>query len=152
MSALLLGSEEIATIKTAVDRARARPIPWALLKAALPENQNTDVVTLADRAAVEIYRPPAEEVFLPANYRLCVSFEEQPAGLCMHCSLSVNRPGRLPHPAAASAVMQLCLNAVGQPELRDGRDWIEEFLIDGEPGGLAYNALFIVTPSQAGHA
>jgi hypothetical protein len=153
MSDLFLGKPQIEAITAAVARARARPIPWGTLKPARPRDQESDVVTLADREEIEAHRPPAEQVLLPLNYRLCVSFEEQPAGMCMHVSMSVNEPGRLPPPAASAALMQICMHAVeNMPEQPDGRTWIEEFLIDGKPGGLAFNALVIVAPNKEGHA
>jgi hypothetical protein len=152
INALLIGPEQIRDINAAVERARKRPIPWRVLKAAMPGGQDTDVVTLADREPVEHIRPESECIELPANYRLCVSFEEQPAGLCMHVSVSINRLNRLPHPAAVAALLRLCVQSIGNPDIDSGRNWIEEFLVDGEPGGLAANAVFLVAPAQAGHA
>jgi hypothetical protein len=152
MAVLVIGKDELDRINAAVARARARPIPWDVLKAAMPGNQNTRTLTLADRAPVESARPQSEMVDLPIGFRLAVSFEHQPVGLCMHLSMSVNRPGKLPNPAAVAMVCEACLKAT--PHSRDhiGREWIEEFLVDGEPGGLAINVLYLIAPAQAGHA
>jgi hypothetical protein len=53
---------------------------------------------------------------------------------------------------AVAALLELCTQAIGKPDIGMARDWIEEFLVDGKPGGLAANMLFLVAPAQAGHA
>lgn len=149
--ALLVGPRELEHIAAAVQRARARPIPWDVLKRAITTNQGP-VMTLADREPVEHVRPPSEIVNIPVGYRLNVSFEEQPAGMCMHVSISVNRRNKLPNPAAVKMILEACLKST--PHEPDGasQQWIEEFLIDDKPGGLAVNVVYVVTTAQGGHA
>jgi hypothetical protein len=84
MSALLIGPEQISDINAAVERARKRPIPWRVLKAALPQRQDTDMVTLADREPVEHVRPESVCIDLPANYEL-----RGAAGRAVHAYLSL---------------------------------------------------------------
>jgi hypothetical protein len=142
MSILIIGTKEQDAIDAAMKRARERPITIDML-AALAVDQTTTVLTLADRK--QFKRPRSEEVLLPTNYRLAISYEEQPAGLCAHMSLSVNRKGMLPNPAAFAMAMRACgFDMTAAPE----RTWIEEFTIDGKSGGVAMNAVWVVEPRQ----
>jgi hypothetical protein len=150
--ALVIGRQEVERIAAAVARARARPIPWHVLKAAMTPRQDIPVVTLADRASVERLRPQSEIVDLPVGYCLAVSFEDQPMGMCMHISISVDRRNALPNPAAVRALAEECLKATPHDPAKDGREWIEEFLVDGKPGGLAVNVIYVVAPAKGGHA
>lgn len=151
MRALLIGPEEKAKIAAAVTRARARPIPWEKLKPAAPKDQHSHVITLADRAPDHV-RPKSEIVNIPDGFRLNVSFEQQPAGICLHLSISVNARNRGPHPAAIEMIVQECLAATPHVPDPSSRAWVEEFLINDKPGGLAYNVIFLVAPAQEGHA
>jgi hypothetical protein len=134
----LMGEAERAAIRTAVEIARDKPIPWEVLRQFIPDNQHTDTVSLEDRPRTPPRDP--EQVLLPMGYRLAVSFEHQPAGLFAHLSLSTSAPGKLPHPLAFAMVVK----AAGFEHGAQGRVWIEEYLIDGKPGGRAINALFLV--------
>jgi hypothetical protein len=138
---LLIGEVEANAIRAAIVRARKKPIPWSVLREHLPDNQQTDTITLADRGKLPPRKP--EHVLLPLGYRLSVTFEEQPAGLCLHLSMSSPQPGKLPHPAAFAVV----LNATGlNIKEAPARVWIEDFLIGGKPGGKAFNAVLVVEP------
>jgi hypothetical protein len=152
MRALLIGPQEKKQIAEAVARARSRPIPWATLKAAATPRQNLPVVTLADRAPVEHLRPRSEMVDIPNGFCLAVSFEEQPAGMCMHMSISVDRPNAGPHPAAVEAIVEECLRATPHDPAGEMHHWLEEFLIGDKPGGLAVNVVVVVSPRREGHA
>jgi hypothetical protein len=147
MSVLIIGVKEQAAIKAALARARKRPIPFDV-RAVMTIDQTTDVVTLEERrkSGGDFVRPKSEQVMLPIGHRLAISYEEQPAGLCLHLSMSIDKPNRVPRPEALDMVMQAC-GLDRQPD----RTWVEEFTIDGEPGGIAINILFVVEPKRRAH-
>lgn len=145
MSVLIIGEAEKDAITAALKRARRRPIQLDVV-ALLSIDQTTDVVTMEDRLKTggDFTRPKSEQVLLPINYRLAISYEEQSVGLCLHLSMSIDTPNRLPHPAAMATVAQAC--GIDIKVVPPARVWIEEFLIDGQPGGKAINMLFLVEP------
>jgi hypothetical protein len=145
MSVLIIGQIERDMIERAMARARKKPIPFDVLSASAID-QTTDVVTLAERRK-DFHRPKSEQIMLPVGFRLAISYEEQPAGLCLHLSLSVDRPNLLPDPHKVMAVVQAC--GIDPDNPPHGRTWVEEFLIDGRPGGVAANVLFVVEPRAA---
>jgi hypothetical protein len=153
---LMIRADEKAAIKAAIERARAKPItPEQVQKLAI-SNQMATKVTLADRRP-EHERPPSEYVAIPYGYFLAISFEQQPAGLCLHLSMSVEVKNKLPNPAAIALMTDECLAVLGIGSIRDvapkgGHTWIEEFAIDGQPGGLAFNVLYLVDPVTVGDA
>jgi hypothetical protein len=129
MSALFIGARERALIVTAIERARDKALPLTVVrKLAFAADKPT--MTLADRPA-GFKRPQAEIVELPVGYRANISFEEQPAGLCRHLSVSINRPGFLP---SHEAFVMIAL-AFGFTAEAPGQVWIEEF----RPGQSAVN-------------
>jgi hypothetical protein len=142
MSVLFIGVKEQKAIRAAMARAREKPLPFDVVAAGAID-QTTNVVTLADRMKTggDFVRPKSEQVIIPMHHRLAISYEEQPAGLCLHLSLSIDKPNRTPDRHA----LQMVLEACGFARLPD-RTWVEEFTIDGKPGGLAINALFVVEP------
>jgi hypothetical protein len=146
MSVLIIGVKEQDAIKAALARARKKVIPFDVL-AATAIDQTTNTVTLEDRRKTggDFFRPVSEQVLLPFRHRLAISYEEQPAGLCLHLSMSIdNRSGRLPGPAEMETVAIICgIDLKAPPACRT---WVEEFTIGGQPGGLAINALFVVEP------
>src|SRR4029077_19044066 len=80
---------------------------------------------------------------LPFGYVVAISFEEQPAGMCLHVSVS----GPWPRVAPNMAVCAMIFNAVDVPD--EAEDvWTEELLIDGKPGGRVFNATWLVEPVQ----
>jgi hypothetical protein len=150
MRPLIIGPEEKAAIKTAIETARSHPLLVAdVMRLQVPDK---DHVTLADRRP-EHDRPPSEHVALPYGYHVAISFEEQPAGMCLHLSVSVERRNKLPNPAASGMIFNECLEAVGRDlTTRPCQTWVEEFLLDGKPGGLALNAVYVIAPAAGGHA
>jgi hypothetical protein len=62
-------------------------------------------------------------VILPRGYRVALTFEEQPLGMCKHLSISVDEPGSLPNP---HAVAMIC-HEYGMRFPPLGRMWLEEF-------------------------
>ena len=73
--------------KTAMARARAHPVPWKVLKRRITEQDGPHTRHVEDQPFAP-ERPPAEFVDLPFGYVVAISFEEQPAGMCLHVSVS----------------------------------------------------------------
>jgi hypothetical protein len=146
MAILLLGNEEKVAIDRAIKRARKRPLPFDLgRRMALPDQFT---VKLADRrpgapSREQHHRP--EQVLIPIGYRAMVSFEEQPAGMCMHLSISVERddPSKMPSVEAVAMIAE----AFGIIPA-EAKVWLEEY----EPGRHAVNIVKLVTPTPGGHA
>jgi hypothetical protein len=42
---------------------------------------------------------------IPIGYIVSYTHENQPVGLCHHISISVTRPGKMPHPEAVQAIL-----------------------------------------------
>jgi hypothetical protein len=147
MSVLVIGKIELEIIARAVAKARKRPIPFDVVKAGVIDRAS-DVVTLEDRRKTggDFFRPVSEQVLLPVGYRLAISYENQPAGLCLHLSLSIDKPNRLPNPHALEMISVACGIDVAKPP--PSRTWVEEFTIDGQPGGVAWNLLYVIEPRK----
>lgn len=145
---LLIGEAEQQALVAAVERARKHPRSInEVMHTAGQIDQTTDVVTLADRKAALPKRAP-EVVALPVGYVAAISFEEQPAGMCMHVSMSTMKAGMIPRPEA----MAMVLETIGVRADVPRRVWIEEFEIDGKSGGYAINVVAVMEPAQGGHA
>jgi hypothetical protein len=144
---LIIGKTEIEAVQAAYARARAHPIPWDVLQDKIVPQQGVDVITLANRRAGQDERPASEQVLIPDGYRMAISVEQQPAGLLAHFSFSVEggKPGALPNPTAVEALLEIVGFYIKQAE----KMWQEEFLVDGKPGGLAINLLFMI--DEGGH-
>jgi hypothetical protein len=167
---LSIGQNEQKALLEAVERARAKPLTLQqVMRGAKSVDQSTNVLTLAERKMMPEPRH-AQHVELPYGYRVAISFEEQPAGMCLHLSMSSSTPGKVPHPEAIAMV----LAAIGvtrsatcrYPDCDGGyatgychadcrsttasRTWIEEFEIDGETGGLAVNVVMLDPFSRKG--
>jgi hypothetical protein len=148
MTLLFIGPDEQDALKAAVELARKKPLTIdQVMQRAKSIDQSTDVVTLAERKTAPAESRHAQQVELPVGYRVAISFEEQPAGMCLHLSMSSGAPSKVPHPDAVNMVLQ----AIGV-DAKDCvlRAWIEEFLIDGKPGGNAANVVVLMDP--VGHA
>lgn len=156
--ALIMGPKEMSDIRAAYERASARPIPWEVLQlqySTKPQKPSDGMLTITiDDRKSGIERAPSEQVLIPMGYRMAISLEQQPAGLLAHFSFSVEggKPGALPTPIS----VKMILDVLGFDFEKACGLWQEEFLIDGEPGGLAINVLFMVDASAAvpvaGHA
>jgi hypothetical protein len=84
-------------------------------------------------------RPSPEFGDLPFGYVVAISFEEQPAGVCLHVSVSAPWSKVAPN----MVVCAMIFNALDFPAEAD-HVWTEEFLIDGKPGGRAFNVVWLV--------
>jgi hypothetical protein len=102
MSAVIINDEVRAAIKEAMTKAREHVLPIAEAKRiALPD---LDVVQLADRTIKT--EPRSECIHIPVGFMACISFEEQPIGLCKHLSISAPHPGRIPNQYAVSMIAE----------------------------------------------
>jgi hypothetical protein len=135
---IIVGETERAALKAAMARARTHPVPWEVLKRGITEHDGTDTVRVEDQPPAH-ERPPPEFVDLPFGYVVAISFEEQPAGVCLHVSVS----GPWPKVAPNMVVCAMIFNALDVPAEAD-HVWTEEFLIDGKPGGRAFNVVWLV--------
>ena len=139
---IIVGETERAALKQAMARARTHPVPWEMLEGGVVEGTHT--VRIEDRSP-EHKRPLPEQVALPFGYLVAISFEEQPVGICLHVS------GSGPWPKAAEyGGLRDDLYSAGV--LPSPRRMDRTFLIDGKPGGLAFNAIWLVEPAVVGNA
>src|ERR1700741_2098011 len=144
----MIGAAERKRIEEVVARARKKPLPLSIFRLGLT---GKDRLTLEDREAFkrispDFIQPPSSFVNFPAGYSAAFSFEEQPAGICSHLSVSVRgreKKGMMPSVDAVQMIAQ----AFGVP-FPPGSMWIEEF----EPGEFAVNLLSVSAPAAVGHA
>jgi hypothetical protein len=146
MAVLIIGEKEEANIAAAIARARAHPIPISFTREVAVDD--TALLRLSDRKPG--YKRPREpeQVLIPMGYRACVSVEEQPAGMCLHLSISVERadPKLMPSVEALRAIAKAF--GIDFATARDqGMTWMEEY----EPGRHAVNLLKLIVPRQEGH-
>lgn len=137
--ALIIGPEEQALIQTAVARARAKPISReTFMRASQGVDQNTTSMPLKDRPPN--FKRPRNSwgVSIPDGFRAVISFEEQPAGLVRHLSISVeSKTGAMPNPQHVLAIAT-AFGFLTSDGLEDfARVWTEEY----EPGRWAVNVL-----------
>ena len=93
---IIVGEAERAELKAAMARARAHPVPWELLNSSMTERGATNTGRVEDQP-LAYERPTAEFVNLPFGYVVAISFEEQPAGMCLHVSVSGPWPSGAEH-------------------------------------------------------
>lgn len=147
MAICMIGDEQRVEIAAALERARQKPLMWDTWREfAIADERRA--ITLADRAP-GFRRPPTERVMIPVGYRVQVSYEEQPAGMCLHVSVSVERlePGKLPSYQA----MWMIATEFGidlDDAIAEDRIFVEEY----EPGRSAINIIALVEPRPEGHA
>jgi hypothetical protein len=133
MRALLISADVKERIRLAVECARHQPVSLATIKAfTILDDKPT--LTFRERP-LGFARPQSEHVFIPEGFHAAISFEEQPAGLCRHLSISVDKAEALPSPP----VVDLIAKAFGfkTPLLLRSRIWVEEY----EPGRRAVNVV-----------
>lgn len=145
---LLLTETEGKAIREAIAWARANPVPWDVVKGTVPNAAAADrpIIKLADRPAGH-KRPPSRTIDLPGGSRVSISCEQQPAGTCLHLSLSTGTPQTsLPEPMAMAAI--LVIGGVDPRQAAAAHSWIEEFTVNGRPGGHALNMLLLIEPAK----
>lgn len=137
MSVLIMNAENDAAIRAAVKAARKAPLPWEELQV-IADSPPTDHLDLADRkdGVEELRRKyPSQHVVL-GTYHCAISFEQQPAGLFRHLSVSSANKSKVP----GMEVMTVIAEAFGFssfPPSRPNRIWAEEFA----PGHRAVNVI-----------
>lgn len=140
---LIIGPEQQDAIDLAVATARLHPVPWSVLQSGALSDPGP-ALALADRPD-GWQRPPSQHVMIPIGYHIAISFEEQPAGLCRHLSVSIENPNPrypLPYPIAVAQLAKACGFRHWPPS--PGRVWREEFA----PGQWAINVLEIEEPAE----
>lgn len=98
------------------------------------KHQDVDHLPLSDRKSNYKRNTHPQCIDVPNGYRCCISFEEQPAGLCRHLSVSVEEG--LPNPIAFEELATLFGFSLTAPSRR----WLEEY----EPGHHAMNIVELV--------
>jgi len=144
MTSFIIRREDETQLRAAAAEVRKHPIPWETLKRGVVPGDKSEL-TLADRDGVpEIQRTKAE-VMLLFGWRVCITCEEQPAGILLHVSMSSPADGKVPRPES----MFMLADALGYKKKDIGRFWIEEY----EPGQRAVNMLIVLEERQTeGHA
>jgi hypothetical protein len=147
MAILLIGVKEKTAITAAIERARSHPLPLSSVREGAVADK--PVVKLTDRKPGYVRPHEPEEVLIPIGYRAAVSAEEQPSGLFLHLSISVERsdPKLMP---SITAIMTIA-DAFGinyETAERQGLIWMEEY----DPGRHAINLLKLIVSPQEGHA
>jgi hypothetical protein len=140
MTAFLLRPEDTEQLKAAAERAALNPIPWEILQKGITPHQETDRLTLAERAGTPDVARIREVVVLPLGWKVSITCEEQPAGTLLHLSMSAPRAGKIPNEHA----MKLVIEACGFTLDDCARGWLEEF----EPGHNALNVLIFLKPHK----
>lgn len=123
-------------IAKALALARDQYLPWSIGKhVAIDDSAKpTAELKLKDRKHDNPF--PRSQHLMIGTHLCAISFEEQPAGLCRHLSVSVKKHGRLPNEIAMKMLAEEFGFTSGWPPSR-GRVWLEEF----EPGHHAVNVI-----------
>src|SRR5437879_13392114 len=97
---LTISDHERAHIAIALEAARKRPTPWKVLEdtavASEAPTLSLDELPNPDRIAAIHREYPSQRVRL-GTYEAALSFEEQPAGLFKHLSVSSRQRGKVPN-------------------------------------------------------
>ena len=132
MAVIVITSEDRAKIKQMMADAKRDYIPWEKIKD-VGVLSNKPVLKLEDRKPGT--RPAVDQQIILGNCRVAFSYEEQPAGMCKHLSISIGDARRLPHPVA----VEMVATEFGYPTdyLQTCMVWVEEF----EPKRYAINVV-----------
>jgi hypothetical protein len=137
MSVLVLGPNEKIAIQEAIARARNNPLPWEAVASVVGPSDTTTLDLDERNPGVEDVRRkyPSQQLML-GTYRVAISFEQQPAGMFRHLSISSIHKGRVPGLEIVIMVLEE-FGFSGWPLQRPNRTWFEEF----EPGWRAFNVI-----------
>lgn len=136
---LIINQAVKAEIVAAIERARANPLPLAeTMKIAILDDRTE--LKLADRKG-RPQRFNSQGLLLPGGFQVSFSFEEQPAGIVRHLSVSVDTPGKFPQPAAVEMIAKEFGFSGFPPD--GGKVWMEEF----RPGHYCINVAELAHPS-----
>lgn len=139
MSVLMIGAPERDKIAAIIAYAKAHPVPLDKVRDSAVFDK--PVLTLADRKP-GTERPASQHVVFPGGFRAAFSIEQQPAGLCSHLSISVDREGQIPSKAA----VEMIAKEFAVPTQGNVVTWLEEF----EPGQFAINLVALYAPVHNG--
>ena len=135
--ALLIDDKVRAAIEQAIEKAAANPMSLELAEElAMNVPQGKLILNLDDRKN-DIKRPESIHVDIPVGFRASITFENQPAGLCRHLSVSVDTLGSLPNMIAFDMIAEAFGFQAGAPR----QMWVEEFSCGHE----AINLVELVT-------
>ena len=135
---LIIGDGTLAAVRSLRERAAANPVNAAEVKRVGLDAKKIRDLKLSDRPP-GFERKPGERIEIPVGFTVAYTVEQQPSGLCGHLSVSVDRKGKVPHPAAVEAIAKLFDQSIDTSIAC----WLEEF----EPGHEAVNLLgFIGAP------
>lgn len=111
----MIGAKERLAIAELMLLAEANPIE--ALKAA--EAAERDLAGYRDMMGTL-------SIDIPVGYHVTFSHEIQPSGLhYKHISISIDRPGRMPHPVAVDMILE-AFEMRHIQDMREGNFWIEE--------------------------
>jgi hypothetical protein len=122
MRPLIINADIRSAIRSLRERAAARPITLEQGRKLAIQPKDEFHIKHDERNGE---RPASEFLNLPFGYRIAYSVEQQPIGFCGHLSISVDRPGRVPHPAAVEM-----LAAEFGMTLQHAHMWLEDFKPD----------------------
>jgi hypothetical protein len=137
---LYIGETEQEAINAALAAARAKPIPWQVTQEIVVDDRKhpTNTLMLEERQKsgrlAEIKREYPSYFVQLGTYTAAISFEQQPAGMMRHISISSRDPTKAPN----EHVVKMVTEAFGfsaWPPTGPYRIWIEEFA----PGHMAIN-------------
>jgi len=140
MTILVIDQAKRGEIARAIEVARANVIMWERLKhIAIADPKPT--LMLNERGTRPDDVPPSIAVHFEGGVTAALSFEEQPAGMFRHLSVSTGKPGKdhLPHPALMADLSREFGFRKFPPAPATGRMWIEEF----SPNRFAVNVIEI---------
>src|SRR5262245_43776343 len=150
MTVFLIREEERAKIALAITRARANVMPWDVGRNVMIDTPG-HAINLEDRKQYTSElrgKYAAQRVAFPGGVEAAISFEEQPAGIIRHLSVSTPsaRLGKVMNPA----MLLFIAREFGFAEIppRHGRVWVEEY----EAGCFAINIAQVdeERPTQGG--
>jgi hypothetical protein len=137
---LVIGRKEQQAIEEALTAARERPTPWSVMQEIAIDDREQPINTLTldqrknpDRIAEITRAYPTQRVQL-GTYEVAISFEEQPAGIFKHLSISSRNPDKVPNEHAVAMVVK-AFGFSDWPPTRPYRVWVEEY----KPGHMAIN-------------
>jgi hypothetical protein len=135
---VVIGPREQEQIALAIERAKAKPIPWEELARLADGSQSSELKYREAwvKQADELYKKYPTQSLLLGTVQIAFSFETQPAGLMRHISMAVDKWGKLPHPRAIKMILE-AFGFSGIPQTRPGRMWNEEY----KPGFYAINVV-----------
>lgn len=91
---LFLGETERKLLADLLARAVAKPVNAALISKLIEEPG------LTERKRAHMQHMAEQSLFIPMNFEVTLSIEDQPIGRMRHMSLTSLRPKAIPHPAA----------------------------------------------------